>query len=428
MKNNKKKKETMIKKTIDFENKVILAPMVRIGSFPMRYLSLKYGADYVCTCEIVDKRIIKSTRIVNKKLGTIDYMNKDRIEFRTTDYEKGKVILQLGTCDPDLALQAAKHVEQDVAAIDVNCGCPKRFSVIGGMGAALLANPDKIIAILTNLVNNLSIPVTCKIRLLNTYEETIDLVKRIEATGVAAITVHCRDAVKIPVIANGDIFCYDDMEKIKKISNINSFMIARAAQSNPSIFRRDGLLPKLQIVKEYSKLCAKYDMPYQNAKYALLCIWQDHQDNIGYSLVKSKSIHDICKGVGEEEYYYQVLKERNEKEIELSEETRAKQEETYADQCPYIPRAPYIPKNLKHALDESDDKGGKVDNENKKDEKIVVKGDEGKENVHVEVNGNNENNNEVTKEKKSIIDESKIITEPNSQESEKNKHKKIKLS
>jgi len=42
------------------------------------------------------------------------------------------------------------------------------------------------------LVNNLSVPVTCKIRLLNTYEETIELVKRIEATGVAAITVHCR--------------------------------------------------------------------------------------------------------------------------------------------------------------------------------------------------------------------------------------------
>jgi len=46
--------------------------------------------------------------------------------------------------------------------------------------------------ILNKLVKNLSVPVTCKIRLLNTYEETIELVKRIEATGVAAITVHCR--------------------------------------------------------------------------------------------------------------------------------------------------------------------------------------------------------------------------------------------
>jgi len=402
------------KKTMDFENKVILAPMVRIGSFPMRYMALKYGADYVCTCEIVDKRLIKSKRIINKRLGTIDYMNKDRIEFRTTNYEKGKVILQLGTCDPDLALQAAKHVEQDVAAIDVNCGCPKRFSIIGGMGAALLAHPDKIIAILKKLVNNLTIPVTCKIRLLNTYEETIELVKKIEATGVSAITVHCRrkkeqekdpghwdvfklirEAVKIPVIANGDIFNYEDMEKIRKMSNINSFMIARAAQNNPSIFRKEGMLSKLDMVKEYSRLCARYDMPYQNAKYSLLCIWHDHQDEIGYSLVKSKSIHDICKGVGEEKYYYQILKERNEKEQD--EETKAKQEKIYADQCPYIPRAPYIPKNLKHTIE------GNIKNNNESKEnnnKLLIE----KKNVNNNGNDNkkfeNTNVNEENKTKK----------------------------
>ena len=77
------------------------------------------------------------------------------------------------------------------------------------------------------------------------------------------------------------------------IIDINSFMMARAAQSNPSIFRREGLLPKLDIIKEYSRLCARYDMPYQNAKYSLLCIWGDHQDKIGFGLVKSKSVHDI---------------------------------------------------------------------------------------------------------------------------------------
>ncbi|ORX44974.1 FMN-linked oxidoreductase [Piromyces finnis] len=419
MASNENNGDNRIKKTLDFENKIILAPMVRIGSFPMRYMSLKYGADYVCTSEIVDKRLITSTRIVNKKLGTIDYMNKERIEFRTTDYEKGRVILQLGTCDPDLALKAAKHVEQDVAAIDVNCGCPKRFSVIGGMGAALLAHPDKIIAILTNLVNNLSVPVTCKIRLLNTYEETIDLVKRIEATGVAAITVHCRrkkelekdpghwdvfklirDAVKIPVIANGDIFNYNDMEKIKKISNVNSFMMARAAQNNPSIFRKEGVLPKLDVVKEYSRLCAKYDMPYQNAKYALLCIWKDHQDKVGYSLVKSKSVLDICKSVDEEEYYHKVLKERNEKDEELDEEARAKQEEIYADQCPYIPRAPYIPKNLKHGIeDEFEDKEKE----------------------------NDVNNSNNTEEKENSIINNNQTTSSSTMNTEDNKNKKIKL-
>jgi tRNA-dihydrouridine synthase 2 len=50
----------------------------------------------------------------------------------------------MGTADEDLALQAALVVKEDVVGIDVNCGCPKRFSLQGGMGAALLENPDKL--------------------------------------------------------------------------------------------------------------------------------------------------------------------------------------------------------------------------------------------------------------------------------------------
>ena len=84
--------------------------------------------------------------------------------FRTCDKEKGKVVLQIGTANADRALKIGKLVEQDVAAIDINMGCPKEFSVKGGMGAALLANADNAKSILTTLVNGLSIPVTCKIR------------------------------------------------------------------------------------------------------------------------------------------------------------------------------------------------------------------------------------------------------------------------
>lgn len=71
-------------------------------------------------------------------------------------------------------------------------GCPKEFSIKGGMGAALLKQPEKIKEILCLLVKNLSIPVTCKIRLLSTVEETVKLCKMIESCGVAAIGVHGR--------------------------------------------------------------------------------------------------------------------------------------------------------------------------------------------------------------------------------------------
>lgn len=124
--------------------------------------------------------------------GTIDYRKGKAMTFSTCDAEKGKVILQLGTADPDLALEAALTLKNDVSAVDLNCGCPKKFSIQGGMGAALLSNPELLEKILTKLVKHSGMPVTCKIRLLDTREKTIELVKMIVSTGVKALTVHCR--------------------------------------------------------------------------------------------------------------------------------------------------------------------------------------------------------------------------------------------
>merc|ERR1719420_2733358 len=80
-------------------------------------------------------------------------------------------------------------------------GCPKHFSIQGEMGAALLKNPQKVKAILSHLVANLSIPVTAKIRLLPDEEKTMELVKIIQDTGVAALAIHARykeDRPKLP--------------------------------------------------------------------------------------------------------------------------------------------------------------------------------------------------------------------------------------
>ena len=123
--------------------------------------------------------------------------------------------------------------------------------------------------------------------------------------------------------------------------------------------------------------------------------------------------------MGEEEYYYQVLKERNEKDVELDEESRAKQEEIYADQCPYIPRAPYIPKNLKHTLD-GEDKNDNKDKENK-DENINEnnKNDGNIKDKNKIVENENRSNNDNDNNTVKTIDSSNVI--------EESKTKKIKL-
>lgn len=147
---------------------------------------------------------------------------------------------QIGTADPELAVQAALTVERDVAGVDLNCGCPKPFSTHNGAGAGLLTTPDKLIAILTGLVGALSVPVSCKIRLLPDQAETLALVERICQTGIQNLTVHARtktmrsteralierlsDIVEvatrygIPVAANGDVTGMWDFEKIKKMT------------------------------------------------------------------------------------------------------------------------------------------------------------------------------------------------------------------
>ncbi|KZV84006.1 FMN-linked oxidoreductase, partial [Exidia glandulosa HHB12029] len=179
--------------TLNYRDGVFLAPMVRSGALPTRLYALAHGASLVWAPEVVDRAIIGTTRAVDERTGVVSYVNKDnKPVFTTHPIEKKYLVYQIGTATPTLALEAAKHVVQDVSAVDLNCGCPKPFSTHGGMGAALLDTPDLLCDILRTLRQGLppNIAVTAKIRLLHTQEETIDLVKRIIDTGVSAVTVH----------------------------------------------------------------------------------------------------------------------------------------------------------------------------------------------------------------------------------------------
>jgi tRNA-dihydrouridine synthase 2 len=126
-------------------NKVILAPMVRIGTLPFRRLCAKHGADIIFTEEIIDKKLISCKKIYNPDLKTNDYIYKDgSLALRIHEEEKNNLILQIGTSSPKSAVEAALLVKDDVIGIDVNMGCPKHFSTHGNMGSSLLALPDLV--------------------------------------------------------------------------------------------------------------------------------------------------------------------------------------------------------------------------------------------------------------------------------------------
>lgn len=303
---------------LSFRNITALAPMVRVGTLPMRLLALDYGADVVYCEELIDIKMAQCQRVVNEVLETVDFVAPDdRVMFRTCERERDRVVFQMGTADPDRALTVARLVEKDVAAIDVNMGCPKEYSTKGGMGAALLSDPDKIEAILKKLVSGVSVPVTCKIRILPSLEETLRLVQRIERTGVAAVAVHGRfkeerprhpvhcdyiqavaQAVSIPVIANGGsldlVKTNGDIEDFRTATGASSVMLARAAMWNASVFSKQGLLPVERVMEEYLKYAIRYDNHAFNTKYCLCQMLRDKVESpLGKQVQAAQTNADI---------------------------------------------------------------------------------------------------------------------------------------
>ncbi|CCJ30357.1 unnamed protein product [Pneumocystis jirovecii] len=319
----------MCSKIVDYHGKIVLAPMVRIGELPTRLLALKYGADLVWGPEVVDKALIHGEickRVINDKINCIDFVKpkSNTVLYRIHPIEKSRLVFQLGSSDPELAVRAARVIAGDVAAIDLNCGCPKHFSVHSGMGAALLKNVDRLEGILVALVQNIGIPfnigISAKIRILENIEETETMVRRLCKTGIIGLTVHCRtvsmrnkekairDQLKmiskvcrekgVACIANGDIINKKDGLHVIKEWNTDGAMIARAAQKNLSCFRSEGLLPPLEVAQEWLRIAIEFDNSFSNTKFCISHILDDKsipRKTIYQAFRNAKSFSEMSK-------------------------------------------------------------------------------------------------------------------------------------
>lgn len=325
-------------KGVDYRDKVVLAPMVRSGELPSRLLALKYGADLVWGPETVDRSMIGVERRVNPRNGTIEFTRmpsnggrpnkpvKESILYRIDPVrEKGRLIFQLGTANPRLAVAAARVVADDVSGIDVNSGCPKPFSTSGGMGAALLRTPDLLVLILETLVKEVGEPyqigISVKIRILSKPEETEALVSRLVKTGITALTVHCRTTPmrprepairdQLPMIVricheagvacvmNGDVTSRDQGNVLMNEYGVDGAMIATSAETNSSCFRTKkagGLAPWREVVYEYLRFCIESENRLGNTKY-LLNMLIPGKDKEFKDTKLSKTYLDICRGL-----------------------------------------------------------------------------------------------------------------------------------
>lgn len=284
--------------------------------------------------------MIGTTRRINPITNTIDFVRiphqgqkqpppnaKESIIYRVHPEREGRNhIFQVGTSDPDRAVAAARLVARDVAGIDVNAGCPKPFSTHDGMGAMLLRTPDKLVAILEALVRSIvpefQIGVSVKIRILETPAETEVLVRRLVATGITALTVHCRTTPMRPrekairgqlrmvadicreagvaCLMNGDVEDRDSAAKLIEEYGVDGAMIATAAEKNMSCFRtmeQGGIASWDEVTEKYVQAAMDVENRFGNTKYLLNQIIPGKQP--AYKKVQAcKSYTALCEALG----------------------------------------------------------------------------------------------------------------------------------
>ena len=226
-------------------NKVLLAPMAGVTDRPFRQLCKSLGAGMVVSEMISSNHNLRDT---NKSRLRIDHAG-----------ESEPVSVQIVGSDPRLMAESARYcVGQGAQVIDINMGCPAKKVCNKFAGSALLSNEGLVVKILEAVVTAVSVPVTLKIRTGSDPENRNgEKIARIaEAAGICAITVHGRtracgykstveydtikrikEAISIPVVANGDILSPQDAYEVLRYTGADAVMVGRAAQVRPWIFK-----------------------------------------------------------------------------------------------------------------------------------------------------------------------------------------------
>lgn len=266
--------------SVELQNNVVLAPMAGVTDLPFRLLCREQGVGLLCM-EMVSAKAIY-------------YNNKNTEDLMRIEPEENPVSLQLFGSDPYIMSEMAKRIEEKPFDIlDINMGCPVPKVINNGEGSALMKNPKLVGEIVSAVAKAIQKPLTVKIRkgFDDDSVNAVEIAKIIEESGAAAVAVHGRtrqqfysgeadwdiirqvkQAVKIPVIGNGDVNSPERAKMLVEQTGCDGIMIGRAAQGNPWIFRQithyletDEKLPKpsLDEVKQMIFRHAQLQLQYK---------------------------------------------------------------------------------------------------------------------------------------------------------------------
>ena len=262
---------------VEIKNQVVLAPMAGISNTAYRQIIKEMGAGLIFAEMVSDKALVYGSE------KTFDLL-------KMSDMER-PIAQQIFGSDVDSFVKAAKLVEEKMLPdiIDINMGCPvPKVAIKSQAGSALLKNPDKIKEIVSAVVKAVDVPVTVKIR--SGWDEksinAVEVAKVIGEAGASAITVHGRtraqgysgnadwniikqvkEAVKIPVIGNGDVTSCEKAKEMLEYTGCDAVMIGRGVLGNPWLINEcvkyldTGTIPvrpsskeKIEMLKRHYKL------------------------------------------------------------------------------------------------------------------------------------------------------------------------------
>jgi tRNA-dihydrouridine synthase 1 len=221
----------------------VLAPMVEGSDLPYRMLARRYGTQ------------LAYAPMLNAGRFATDPKYRRR-EFHTAPGDR-PLIVQFCANDPDTLLAAARLVEHQCDAVDLNLGCPQNIAKRGHYGAYLQDEWALIRSLISTLDQHLAVPVTAKVRVFPDVRHTVEYARMLQDAGASVITVHGRtrdmrgvtpgmadwsfiravkDAVGVPVIANGNILSYADLQPCLDATNADAVMSAEGMLWDPRLF------------------------------------------------------------------------------------------------------------------------------------------------------------------------------------------------
>ena len=229
----------------ELKNNLIVAPMAGVTDRPFRMLCKRMGAGMAVSEMVASNSLL--------------YGSEKTLRRANHEGEVDPISVQIVGADPAMLARAAKHnVEHGAQIIDINMGCPAKKICNVMAGSALLQNEPLVKTLLDAVVGAVNVPVTLKIRTGwdKSNRNAVTIAKIAEDAGIQALAIHGRtracaytgdaeydtiravkDAVRIPIIANGDITTPEKAKHVLEYSGADAVMIGRAAQGRPWLFR-----------------------------------------------------------------------------------------------------------------------------------------------------------------------------------------------